>query len=132
MVGVQVICARCEVEFLVCRSCWSGQRYCSKQCSSEARDESHRKSQTVYSRTSKGKASSRRRQRRYRLKKRKTKKNETDKATEKNKGSLKPESKRGLCLFCRGKIFVLVKRGKEKHFSFRRLRCLHQNSRLKS
>ena len=131
MDGVEVCCKQCQAKFSVCRHCWCGQRYCSRTCSSEARDYSHRISQAKYAQTQKGKESQRKRQRRYRLKRTKEKR-ETEQSTADLFETLKPISRRWFCLFCGCRIKTLIKRGSEKHFSFRRLGCLHQNNRQKS
>jgi hypothetical protein len=65
-------CGNCLVSWLVCMSCSSSRRYCSKECSQSARQRSRRASVQKYSRTENGKESQRIRQRKYRLSLKKT------------------------------------------------------------
>lgn len=57
-------CAFCGQMFSVCRSCWRGQKTCSKECSRENYLRRRRLTQKKYSKTEKGLESGRVRQRR--------------------------------------------------------------------
>jgi len=123
MEGVVLSCALCGTEFVLCRRCWNGNRYCSKRCSSDARKLSRRQAQCKYALTEKGRTSQKRRQRRYRLKK--SKKNETDQTTKEEQIPIKVPPGDGVCWCCGNSIGVLVtiSHGMEPspfYFSFRR------------
>ena len=60
------LCARCRKQSQICPSCDCGQLYCSKDCSSAARQEARRDSSRRYQRTPRGLENHRRRQREYR------------------------------------------------------------------
>lgn len=57
-------CVSCGQMFSVCRSCWRGQKTCSKECSRENQLRRRRESQRKYSKTDKGLENGRVRQRR--------------------------------------------------------------------
>ena len=116
MDGIELECRECGIHFLVCRTCWRGQRYCSEFCIKNSRLKSHRKDQRRYAKTESGKLSHKKRQRKYRLKK-----NETDQTTKKIPTLIKTHINSFVCMECGSKpdkIFCL--RSKEKVFSFRR------------
>jgi hypothetical protein len=66
--GVEVTCAWCGRERLICRSCWRGQRYCCDACQAAAREVQVEKANRDYADSEKGRANQQKRQRRYRLK----------------------------------------------------------------
>ena len=51
---ISVICRLCQTSFCVCRCCWRGQAYCSTACRITARRASHRRAQSRYRQTAKG------------------------------------------------------------------------------
>lgn len=57
-------CVNCGQMFSVCRSCWRGQKTCSKECSRENYLYRRRVTQSKYSKTEKGLENGRTRQRR--------------------------------------------------------------------
>lgn len=72
---VEKCCNNCHIKFFVCRSCRNqGQTYCSKKCSRVYRDMNHRKSQSKYRTSEKGKKKNKinERRRRKRLRKEKS------------------------------------------------------------
>jgi len=95
MDGISLECCWCEKPFVVCRSCWRGQRYCSKGCSKLGSQRSHRKAQKKYSQTPKGKISQRARQQTYRLKK-----SVTDGSTLVFGNSVRKKINQGCCIVC--------------------------------
>ena len=115
--GVCIVCQWCGLECFVCRSCWRGQKYCSKDCSGKGYRRNHRNSQAKYSGTEKGRKSHRLRQRRHRLKN-----IETDEATTKCSRPVKLLPPISDCCFCGnpiGHIYHLT-RNDLNFFSFRR------------
>lgn len=66
--GVEVTCAWCGRTWLICRSCWRGQRYCCDACQAAAREVQVDQARRAYAATAKGRANQQKRQRRYRLK----------------------------------------------------------------
>ncbi len=46
-----VSCSLCLFRFVICPSCWRGQRYCSNKCKEYCKRVQHRKSQKKYSET---------------------------------------------------------------------------------
>jgi hypothetical protein len=66
--GVEVICAWCGRERLICQSCWRGQRYCCETCQAAAREVQVDQAKRDYAASEKGRANQQKRQRRYRLK----------------------------------------------------------------
>jgi hypothetical protein len=62
--GITLKCLVCGVDFSICRSCWRGQKYCSKICSKESELIKNRIHQKTYSNSDKGLANGRLRQRR--------------------------------------------------------------------
>ena len=60
------VCARCRAPATVCRHCDRGQRYCSLECSREARAKSSREAGRSYQRSAEGRAKNAARQRAYR------------------------------------------------------------------
>lgn len=53
---IEICCKNCQITFFVCRSCRSkGQTYCSKECSRAYMRVTHRKTQSKYRRSKKGK-----------------------------------------------------------------------------
>ena len=69
MIGLEIICANCAVQFFCCRSCWRGNKYCSLRCRCEARRKKHREHEKKYAATLAGQESRRKRQRTFRQKK---------------------------------------------------------------
>jgi len=68
MIGIEIICANCFVQFFCCRRCWRGNKYCSSVCRVEARKIKHREYEKKYAATSAGQESRRKRQRTFRAK----------------------------------------------------------------
>ncbi len=63
-------CARCHAQCVICRRCDRSHRYCSSDCSNKARQESRRRSNRRYRKTSRGRHANAARQRRFRQRKR--------------------------------------------------------------
>ena len=71
MLWLRVICCqRCGLWFGLCSSCDRGQRYCSDQCSEQARRVSLKAAGAKYQRTERGRERHAERQRRYRARQR--------------------------------------------------------------
>ncbi len=51
---IQIECKYCRLIFFLCRSCFRGHRYCGEQCRRFAETEAHRKSQSRYRTSGKG------------------------------------------------------------------------------
>ena len=62
--AITLNCAVCSQSFSVCRSCWRGQKCCSKECSKELRKKRQRNYQKEYQATPSGLEFGRQRQRR--------------------------------------------------------------------
>lgn len=62
--AINLTCAMCKTEFNVCKSCWRGQKCCSKECSSQLKNKNQRARQKKYQSTEKGLEFGRLRQRR--------------------------------------------------------------------
>ncbi len=62
----RIECKRCSLEFLICRSCWRGQAYCSEACRQIAQKEGHCIAQHKYRQTEKGKKAHRQQEKRRR------------------------------------------------------------------
>ena len=71
--AVKLTCLICNTEFAVCRSCWRGQKCCSKECSLLLKNINQRARQKKYQATEKGLELGRLRQRRRYNKNRMTK-----------------------------------------------------------
>jgi hypothetical protein len=63
---VEVYCRFCGMRFFVCRRCWRGQAYCSKECRRQGRLAVHREAQRRYRQTRKGKKAHRLSENRHR------------------------------------------------------------------
>lgn len=66
--GVEVTCAWCGRKWLICRSCWRGQRYCCDECQAAAREVQVDQAKRTYASSAKGRVNQQKRQRHYRLK----------------------------------------------------------------
>lgn len=64
--GRRFVCARCQIEVLVCSHCDRGQRYCGRECSRQARCASLREAGRCYQSSRAGHLAHARRARRYR------------------------------------------------------------------
>ena len=51
---IELECNHCNVEFYICRKCYRGHLYCSSRCRSEAQLKAHRKAQSRYRTSDKG------------------------------------------------------------------------------
>lgn len=69
MIGIELVCPTCAVQFFCCRKCWRGNKYCSSLCRVEARKTKQREYEKKYSSTLAGQESRRKRQKKFRLKK---------------------------------------------------------------
>ena len=65
----EVECRKCHKIFYVCRRCWRGQAYCSKDCRIAGSREAHRKAQKKYRETENGQKAHREAERRRRIRK---------------------------------------------------------------
>lgn len=64
--AITLVCIECRQTFSICKSCWRGQKCCSKTCSLELRKKKSRSYQKKYSASDKGLSNGRTRQaRRY-------------------------------------------------------------------
>src|SRR5665213_41922 len=64
--GIKRCCPICSLEFVVCEGCWRGHRYCSAECSTEAKRRKHRVASRRYDQSPRGQRNHRRRQAVYR------------------------------------------------------------------
>ncbi|NUM60514.1 MAG: hypothetical protein HUU56_17970 [Bdellovibrionaceae bacterium] len=62
--GITLTCVECGQIFSICKSCWRGQKCCSKECSKQLRNKNQRERQRKYQATEKGLEFGRLRQRR--------------------------------------------------------------------
>lgn len=62
--AIKLTCLICSTDFSVCRSCWRGQKCCSKECSLILKNKNQRARQRKYQATEKGLEFGRLRQRR--------------------------------------------------------------------
>ena len=124
-----MVCARCEVGFSVCCSCWRQRRYCGKLCRDEGREESKKKARTKYAQSEAGLESGRDRQKRFRIHHEieKPEKTVTDHPTACIKDSINPHC----CLFCGVEIGRLF-RCTEKFRRFSRKWAGEKHGRLRS
>jgi hypothetical protein len=53
---IELECNHCKVGFCICRKCYRGHLYCSSRCCSEAQLKAHRKAQSQYRTSNKGRA----------------------------------------------------------------------------
>ena len=67
-VGYLFNCPICKISFTICTSCYRGHRYCSSDCSFEARQRSLRRARRKYARQPYSKRLHQKRQNRYRKK----------------------------------------------------------------
>jgi hypothetical protein len=51
---IQIECKQCQVSFNICRKCYRGHLYCSSSCRREAQLKAHRKDQSRYRTSDKG------------------------------------------------------------------------------
>jgi len=109
MDGAVLCCGDCGIEFRMCSRCWRVQRYCSKECSLNARKKSHRQSQRKYSKTPKGRQVHIKKQRQYRKIHCRQKKIETDHTTALPENPLKRTHTASSCLQCGARIDRWVK-----------------------
>jgi len=66
--GIRNKCPHCSAIFVLCSSCWNNNRYCRRECSSQARRLSIRNASKNYQTTPQGKLNHSRRQNKYRAK----------------------------------------------------------------
>lgn len=57
---IQIVCKHCKTLFYMCRSCFRGHVYCSSECRNRAYANAHRKYQSKYRTSEKGKDAHRR------------------------------------------------------------------------
>jgi len=121
VLGIERRCPWCSMLFLICFRCWRNHRYCSEFCSVEGRKRSHRESQKVYSKSSKGKESRKISQemRRGRPPSSHKKNNEADHSSKVLRDCVSSRNAPGLeCGFC-ACLLTKVVRGVSLYFSFR-------------
>jgi hypothetical protein len=51
---IELVCNHCNVEFYICRKCYRGHVYCSSRCRSQVQLKAHRKAQSRYRTSDKG------------------------------------------------------------------------------
>ena len=78
----EIQCKFCYTLFYLCRSCYRGHIYCSNECRKQAEIEAHRKAQSKYRTSEKGRIVNKIAQRQRRIK--------TNKKTVADRGSIKP------------------------------------------
>lgn len=86
-IGYLLKCPLCKEQFIICKHCYCGQVYCSKECSNIARVTSLKEAKKRYSSSKKGKINQYERNQRYLEKKRKNdeiKKNVTEQSSQEN------------------------------------------------
>lgn len=66
---IQIECKYCLVQFFLCRSCYRGHSYCSEQCRTLSQKRAHRKSQSIYRKSEKGREANKIAEKRRRIKK---------------------------------------------------------------
>ena len=66
---IQIECKCCHQNFFLCRSCYKGQIYCCEYCRATTKKIAHRKAQSKYRTSEKGRKANRITQRRRRIKK---------------------------------------------------------------
>ncbi len=66
---LQIECKWCLVKFFLCRSCYSGQCYCCERCRTLAQKTAHRKSQSKYRKSEKGRQANKTAEKRRRINK---------------------------------------------------------------
>ena len=66
---IQIECKCCLVQFFLCRSCYRGHCYCSELCRTLAKKKAHRKSQSRYRKSEKGRKANKNAEKRRRMKK---------------------------------------------------------------
>jgi hypothetical protein len=76
---IELECNHCNVEFYICRKCYRGHIYCSSRCRSEAQLKAHRKAQSRYRTSDKGREAHSRNEKMRRMDK--IKKNMADEST---------------------------------------------------
>ena len=111
--GLMITCRNCDVIFVLCRSCWRGQVYCSGHCRFTSRQFSLLRARDKYANSKKGKLNHILRQRRYRLQNKKIntfhKKSETDQSSFPAHILANPPS-RDFCLRCNCQIVRIVRK----------------------
>ena len=78
----EIQCKFCHIQFFLCRSCYRGHAYCSDECRNQAETEAHRKAQSKYRTSQKGRTANKIAQRQRRIK--------TNKKTVADRASIKP------------------------------------------
>lgn len=113
---LEIECKRCHKLFYICRSCYHGHVYCGDSCRNQSKREAHRKAQSKYRKSKKGKRANKLGQRRRRIKI--NKKTKADRGTKRINfpDILKPDFfiKEPKCCLCGSKGRVV------KHFPHRK------------
>ena len=78
----EIQCKFCHIKFYLCRCCYRGHVYCSDECRNQAETEAHRKAQSKYRTSKKGRTANKIAQRQRRIK--------TNKKTVADRGSIEP------------------------------------------
>lgn len=123
MIGIEIVCANCSVQFFCCRRCWRGNKYCSSSCRTEARKLKHREYEKKYAATPAGQESRRKRQRTFRAKN-KNNLNVTVHSMKDNLAYANYTEKLNrdtysVCFMCDCRIKDLVFRGDSNEFQFK-------------
>lgn len=76
---IELECKHCQLRFNICRKCYRGHVYCSSRCRTEAKIKAHRKDQSKYRTSKKGREAHSRNEKKRRMGK--TKKTMADAST---------------------------------------------------
>ena len=64
---IELECKHCQLRFNICRKCYRGHVYCSSRCRSEAQIKAHRKDQSKYRTSKKGREAHSRNEKKRRM-----------------------------------------------------------------
>ncbi len=64
---IELECNHCKVQFCICRKCYRGHVYCSNRCRREAQMKAHRKAQSQYRTSNKGREAHSRNEKKRRM-----------------------------------------------------------------
>jgi len=64
---IELECNHCKVRFCICRKCYRGHVYCSNRCRREAQMKAHRKAQSQYRTSNKGRQAHSRNEKKRRM-----------------------------------------------------------------
>lgn len=124
VLGIKLSCQHCGTDFLCCKKCWRGHRYCSVSCRTLSRKLKQRSYEKKYSNTFSGQESRRKRQACFQQRLKKIQ-NITEQSIFKKKSHAKQSQQilksEILCSGCHYKITQIIKesdRHDEEQFSY--------------